>query len=59
MEYCLTLIKYLSYSKVLDLDEEEVEECVDEIGDFITKMHNKKTNNKFMEKITNEYKKYV
>ena len=59
MEYCLTLIKYLSYSEVLDLDEEEVEECVDEIGDFITKMHNKKTNNKFMEKITNEYKKYV
>lgn len=58
MEYCLTLIKYLSYADKLNLDEEEIEECVDEIGDFLTKTHNKKSNNKFMEKISKEYEKY-
>lgn len=55
MEYMLTLLKYLSYTDKLQLDEEEVEECIDEIGDFIAKTQNKKSNNKFMEKITNEY----
>lgn len=58
MEYCLTLIKYLSYADKLDLDEEEIEECVDEIGDFLTKTQNKRSNNKFMEKISKEYEKY-
>ena len=59
MEYMLTLIKYLSCAQKLNLDEEEKEECVDEIGDFIARTQNKKTNNKFMEKLTKEYKKYI
>lgn len=58
MEYCLTLIKFLSYADKLGLDEEEIEECVDEIGDFLARTHDRKSNNKFMEKIANEYKKY-
>lgn len=58
MEYNLTLIKYLSYSKNLNLDEEEIEECVEEIGDFLAKTQNRTSNNKFMEKIANAYKKY-
>ena len=58
MEYCLTLIKYLSYSDKLGLEDEEIEECMDEIGDFLTKTQNKKSNNKFIEKIANEYEKY-
>lgn len=59
MEYNLTLIKYLSYSEQLNLDEEEIEECVEEIGDFIAKTQNRTSNNKFMEKIANAYKSYV
>lgn len=59
MEYNLTLIKYLSYSEKLDLDEEEIEECVEEIGDFLEKTQNRTSNNKFMEKIANAYKHYV
>lgn len=59
MEYCLTLIKYLSYADKLNLDDEEIEDCVDEIGEFLEKTRDQKSNNKFMEKIANEYKKYV
>ena len=58
MEYNLTLIKYLSYSDKLDLDEEEIEECVEEIGEFLARTQNKVANNKFMEKIANAYKQY-
>ena len=56
MEYSLTLIKYLSYSDKLGLDEEEIEDSVDEIGDFLTRTHDRKSNNKFMEKVANAYK---
>lgn len=58
MEYNLTLIKYLSCAKELNLDAEEIEECVEEIGDFLNKTRNKASNNKFMEKIANAYKMY-
>lgn len=58
MEYSLTLIKYLSYSDKLGLDEEEIEDSVDEIGDFLTRTHDRKSNNKFMEKVANAYKMY-
>ena len=59
MEYNLTLIKYLSYSDQLNLDEEEIEECVEEIGDFLEKTQNRTSTNKFMEKIANAYKNYA
>ena len=59
MEYCLTLIKYLSYSNREGLEEEEIEECMAEIGGFLTKTHNKKSNNKFIEKMANKYEKYI
>lgn len=58
MEYNLTLIKYLSYSEKLHLDEEEIEECVEEIGEFLARTQNRISNNKFMEKIANAYKQY-
>lgn len=59
MEYNLTLIKYLACSDRLHLDEEEIEECVEEIGDFLARTQSKTSNNKFMEKISNAYKHYL
>ena len=55
MEYYLTLIEYLKFGKYIDIDEDELDDYMDEIADFVKKSKSETGFSRYIERIDSIY----
>ncbi len=59
MEYYLTLVEYLAYSNKVDMDEDDIEDALDDIGAYITQSKKQIDRTKYIDLIEHMYNKQM